>query len=98
MGTNAASSQTKTFDAVRNEYTSNPLLNFDNVMKTIDLMLDDVRYALRIWKKSPAFVVIAALTIALGIGATTTIFSVASARRAIRHLTGRTKIRIKSKS
>ena len=57
-----------------------PRRSFENrkTRMSIGLMLDDVRYALRIWKKSPSFVVVAALTIALGIGATTTIFSVAN--------------------
>src|SRR6266853_3809028 len=47
-------------------------------MHGIDALLQDVRFALRTWHKSPGLTIAIIGTLALGIGATTVIFSVIS--------------------
>ena len=42
-------------------------------------MINDIRYALRVFRRSPGFTALAIATLAIGIGATITVFSVADA-------------------
>ncbi|HEU0105568.1 MAG TPA: hypothetical protein VFT38_05310, partial [Vicinamibacteria bacterium] len=41
-------------------------------------VLTDLRFALRLWRRPPTLVVVAGLSLGLGVGATTTMYSVMS--------------------
>src|SRR5262245_25921273 len=47
----------------------------------MSILLQDLKYGIRLLAKTPAFTVTAALSLALGIGANTTIFTLGAVRR-----------------
>jgi len=75
-GMNAAEARRQAFIKLGGVEQTKELYRDQRGLPLVEMFLQDSRFALRLLKKNPGFTSIAVVTLALGLGATTTIFSV----------------------